>query len=508
MNTPIDDVEQLRDVAENGDFAHAWSRAEAYFRLAQALQLAGMRPETEQALWEAQLFRASMKYPEPGDRVGFRFLEPFVEGVPLQLLSDQRVVDYFQQRAEVTSRPDCRTRYADAVFSSGRKRYWQRAIKAYHDLIVELKSSDEPSHHWVVCDALRRSLQIGLAVNARDVNLRTAEAIVHRAGDYADARDYRWAIEAAESLFLDRNRRLDVQLYRNAVAVMELTQANTQNSWDLHEQATECLAQLFHVLGDAPAAAAARRRHVNVLVEEAERQSLHLLKMEFYTRARDLLANLGTDRTLLDDLTRKVEQETQAAVSKGEFKPIPVAATGPIETIRSCLIGSGVTQTLHNIALLPLFPNDVQELEAEVREARRQAPLVHSIPHLVVRQGRPAYRSEAADDWSDYIRHLGFRWHIYGLAVASVVEEGLTQGWLKGENIMRFVESGAIIPRSKHPFLQRAVDALCRMDYVTVIHLLVPHLEDTLRSCIGLLERPTSSMRGGRGPSQTIARRP
>ncbi len=307
---------------------------------------------------------------------------------------------------------------------------------------------------------------------------------------------YRWAIEAAESLFLARNGRLDFQFYRDAVTVMELAEANTQNSWDLHEQATECLAQLLHVLGDAPAATAARRSHVHVLVAEAERQSLHLLRVDFYTRARDLLADLGTDRTLLDELTRKVEQETHAVVSMGEFKPIPVEATGPIETIRSCLIGSDATRTLHNIALLPVFPNDVKELDAEVREARRQAPLAHSIPHLVVRQGRPAYRSEAADDWSDYIRHLGFRWHIYGLAVASVVEEGLTQGWLSGEHIMRFVESGEIIPRAKHPFLHRAVDALCRRDYVTVIHLLVPHLEDTLRSCTGLLGKPTSSMRG------------
>ena len=99
--------------------------------------------------------------------------------------------------------------------------------------------------------------------------------------------------------------------------------------------------------------------------------------MEFYTRARDLLANLGNDRTLLDELTQKVEQEAHAAVSKGEFKPISVTATGPIERIRSCLIGPDATQTLHNIALLPVFPNDVEELEAEVREARRQAPLVH-----------------------------------------------------------------------------------------------------------------------------------
>ncbi len=58
MNTPIDDVEQLRDVAENGEFAKAWSRAEAYTRLIQALQLAGMRPEAEQASWEAQIFQA------------------------------------------------------------------------------------------------------------------------------------------------------------------------------------------------------------------------------------------------------------------------------------------------------------------------------------------------------------------------------------------------------------------------------------------------------------------
>lgn len=475
-----------------------WSHARLLRELAAQLHAEGALGQAEEADWEARVCFLIPRLPD-WRTITVRFAAPFAgPGDPSVLpepLGDPRVVSHLLSKAQAEPNRYLRARYGDAAFSAGAKRCGLVTASAYLELEPQV-----PVDNWLVrYDALARALQVSLSVNSLPVAREAARRLVALAVASRDAGAHRWTMEACAALLLDRARRLPVDLREQARDVLVAMRDTAAADWHKYEAINGILIDVYRSLGQSEEAAAARRAAVDNLAAEGDRLSAasHVMAAHFYARARDALADLGGDDALLQRLTTRVEAETGAAVASGELKPMAFPIELPIESVRRVLEASPESARLAQIGALDVFPSDIDLVAAQAEDLQRLAPLALGIPRTLIRQGRPAYRSQSDDLSATVLRILNFNAMVYGATVCQVLHEAFEVAAVTAEGTLRFVMGGSLVPTSKEPFVRTAVDAFRKQDFLTFIHVLVPHLEDVFRHAYGLLGHPTSSMREG-----------
>ncbi|MFC2049632.1 DUF4209 domain-containing protein [Chloroflexota bacterium] len=490
-------------------YPHQW--ADKIGQAIPLLEAQGREDEKQQAVWESALCWLHVRHtPEERRRLGGRFGPMMTQAdgsqLPDPVLFTDDALDYYARRADMTSNPIHRARYCDFLWEKRHDHNF--ALKAIDAYLKCLPIYLTNSWYLGVADSLSRSIELALMLNDERKIEKTRESLMLTMDELVVVGNHpalRYCLDLIDAL-LSTKERAKVPDLQKAVGVCKkgvVFYASEEGgfTYPLARDFEERQAALWQRLDNEKERGNAQIRIGELFEKEAELKggSSNMLGAIFLQQAAQHYANIGR-RDKVEELKIKVKQRWNAAVDGGEFKRIETRVRFPIEQIAQYaqnIVNQGMDKALLTISLdLNLVP-DVKECRKRVGEQKLEFPLFGLVPRIRVQDGRQivsASDQEEIDEenaLSQYSADLGFR-RLYLGKVFEIMREQLD---LNAASFLDYLSTSPFFDKDKLDVIRIGVERYFDGDYVSAIHILVPHLEDTLRHILGRLGVSTTSLK-------------
>lgn len=490
-------------------YPHQW--ADKIGRAIPLLEAQGREDEKQQAVWECALSLLHVRdSPEERKRLGGRF-GPMMTTADGSQLPDPAVftddaLDYYTRRADETSNPIHRARYCDFLWEKRHDhKFARKAIDAYLQCL-----SIYLSNGWYhgVADAISRAMELALRLNDEREIEKTQESLMQTMDKLAVVGNHpalRYCLDLIDAL-LSTKERAKVPDLQKAIDVCKkgavfYTSEEAGFMYPLARDFEERQVALWQRLGNDKERDNAQVRIGELFEKEAELKgrSSNMLGAIFVQQAAQHYANIGR-RDKVEELKIKVKQRWEAAVDGGEFKRIETKVRFPTEQLdqyAQSIVNQGIDKALLTISLdLNLVP-DVEECRKRAAEQKIEFPLLGLLPSIRVQDGRQTVSAsdqeeiDEANALSQYSVDLGFR-RLYLGKVFEIMRERVD---LNADSFLDYLSSSPFFDKDNLDVIRVGIERYFDGDYVSAIHILVPHLEDTLRRIIGKLGVSTTSLK-------------
>ena len=506
-------VRILREFEEDTQTRYSHQRA---VRMNEAISLAeasGRETEKLHAIWERDLALLKTRgSPVERKRLGGRFgpVATCEDGsqLPDPATFTDEALDYYAQRAEETSNPIHRARYCDFLWEKRREHHFARnAIDAYLDCLTVCLAN-----RWYheAADVVSRALELALGLSdghrIKKVRERLLEAMdgLSATGDHPALR---YCLDLIGTL-LSMKRQITHKDLRKALAVCREGAnfyASQDGGFDFHLaiEFEERQASLWHRLGNDKESDNALVRVGVLLEEEAELKGRgsNMSAALFLQEAIQHYANIGRAGKV-QELKVKAKQRWKLATDRGEFKKMEATfriPTRQIDEYARKIMSQGIGKALLAVSLeLNLVP-DIEQCRKTATEQKEEFPLLGLIPRSTVRGDRRVAFASTQDeiDEARAIWLYGMHLRLSQVCVGRVFEMMRQDGTLTMDSLAGYMSSSPFFNETKLRMILVGIERYFAGDYVSAIHILVPHLEDVLRRIIGELGVATTSFAPG-----------
>lgn len=464
--------------------------------------LRGDSDNTRKCCAESILFYAHAQEPAADDP-GARYLGPMAvfEG---RAFADPDIIpdamlDYFGERVERTKNPYLRARYADLLWQRGRGHVCARESIAAHLQLVN-READEGRYH-TAADSARRALALASALGDRGLRASTVDTVTAAAEDWvkkgSDERCF--ATQIIDKILSGPRFRDQSTLKRWMRLLEEALLIATE-----HRTRREVLSQLAKVLDRNGRHDEARQRRVDIGAEwEAEAQEREprsaLAAASFRQNALKAYAQAGASEKV-EELKQMVRQGYERAAEK-EFGTIShtfeIDFTEWDERVAGWFELPATESLMHMAADFWLMPT-WEEAEKIAADLMHEAPLSQLIPMTRLDDGRPISQPRTEQEQQlDNVRRQ-YHWQLVFRRIYLTRALGLLRGrgHLNADSLVLSIQHSPVFDDEKMPMIRCGLDRYASGDFVSALHILVPHLEDCLRKFLARLGGSVTSMTG------------
>jgi len=512
MSNKIERTPELifKEFEEDTHTRYSHQRAEKIREAIPLLEAGGRETEKLQAIWEWAL--ASLRTidsPEEQKRLKSRFgpLAIWEDGsqLPDPAIFTDVALDYYARRADETSNPIHRSRYCDFLWEKRHNYIFAlRAIDAYLECLSIFLAN---GWHHEVADATSRAIELALSLNDGERIKVTREHLLQamdRLSAVGTHPALRWCLDLIDTFLamkkeassLDLQKALDV--CRKGVSFYASQSGGFM--YQLARDFEERQALLWQMLGNEEETDNARVRVGELYEKEAELKGAgsNMLAAIFLQEAAQHYANIGRSDKV-EQLKIKVKQKWQAAAHGGEFKRMETTVKLPTKRINEYvqgIVGQGIGKALLAISLdLNLVP-DIERCRKVANEQKQEFPLLGLIPRSTLRGDRQIASTgtqeeiDEANALAQYSIDLG----LTQVCLGKVFEIMRQDSGLTVDSLVSYMSASPFFDEDKLQMIRVGIERYFAADYVSAIHILVPHLEDILRRIIGKLGVSTTSL--------------
>lgn len=414
---------------------------------------------------------------------------------------DADTLDYLKRRAEETTNPAIKSRYADLLWERGAGfTYGRMAAKAYLDAAPHYYAADMILEFG---DALERALVLAakfrdkeLVKEAIDAHHRFIQRII------ADKR-FRPMLEVADSLLAQapKNKEIDLTLLADALEATIADYAqNDPGNYLIRQSFLDRLARVRAQQKDAAFGVAAKVRQAETFVEEAEEKggvAGGLLAAHWYEEALKVYLALGGHDERVAELKVLVSQANE--VGRAEYKTITTPIEIPLAPIAERLDriyrGRPTAEIFQVMTLDPQFVTSWEDALIFARQLKVQFPLQFLMSTQVMREGNIAVKTLTTDEEKiEYkaIEHFQQHYHLMAGAYLRQIFDLLRADhpdYL--DELARFFATSEIITAERVEMLRHTLRLYGMDEWVGAIHILAFQIEGILRDMIGKAGRPT-----------------
>lgn len=226
--------------------------------------------------------------------------------------------------------------------------------------------------------------------------------------------------------------------------------------------------------------------------EQRESEGNALVASVAFGEALELFERIGSERALTEAARAAVRRTREAGI--GEMVRI---STGPIhlsaehqaqiELVIQRVATAAAPDCFRLFALHPSLLVTREAAEASVAEMRRVAPLSYMMPRVILRGGgqvlAPADPAEAERLrlYQAGVRLLRLQ---DGFYLNSILERLIARDDLDPEAMLGYLTTSGHIPAESIPVIQVGIDRMWERDWVSALHILVPQLEEVMRTML------------------------
>ena len=492
-----DILRQLEDYPSPLNLNHR--RADLWRKAAFAFAERG-DPESSRRLW-AEYLVISLHAREPhGHDEGDRYLHPMMQFGSSKCPDPDSIpdvmVDHLESRLDEIANPYLKARYADFLWQRKRRHEHARAAIEAHLAIVQTEG--QGGNHREAAGSARRALS--LAFTLRDGTLIgvVVEAVTSISESWVKGDSEAFSATQIIERILGNRRFKEVPILRRWANLLKKGLQRENDRYVRKEFLTQ-LVELYRRLGRLEDA----RRYRIQIAEEWESEAREregdsaLAAASFYQDALKAYVEAS-----LPDKAEEMKLKIRASYRRAEeteFKTIshefPVDLTGFDSQIASWLTLEPA-DALRHLAACPDFIPDWDAAQRQTAELQEQGSISQLMPWVTVDDGRPVSGtlSEAERQLQNvrrtYSWYLGFTGALLSRALASFRKGGT----LSTESLVCAIEGSPVFSKDKLEIIRRGFERYVDGDYVSAIHVLVPHVEDCLRRFLGTLGGGTTSV--------------
>jgi hypothetical protein len=407
---------------------------------------------------------------------------------------DQEILEHWRERAKRAKNPMMRARYADLVWDFGKmlgdaKRDYQSALIAIESYLEAANkrfyANPIEGVKWIV-RALNISLSIGSQDGARAAagamfNLVESDANLMNIGVWIAPFDYFY--DKRDLLTAGQKAKIVSDL-ENILARVSVSNPETNefDPWGA-QAAAERLAQ--HYKGQGAKSEAERViKSYGASFEFLAKQASPMMAMAWLQPVIERLEqeNLKADAERVQNLAsengKNIASDLKTCSVKVDLDKDKVEAE--IEAIVS---GEQLHAALMRVA--DYFMPKADFARRLVEEQKKTAPLLSMITSVIVRpDGQPeAIIGSAEDDEEGRLHHQISQHMAFVQPLLRATLHRLVRKFsVSADHFVDFIFQSPIFLESRQPLIQAGMQAYLDGDFIKAIHVLVPQVEDTLRS--------------------------
>ncbi len=232
-------------------------------------------------------------------------------------------------------------------------------------------------------------------------------------------------------------------------------------------------------------------------VQEAKvRNWPEFVRAIFLNSALKVYSEVG-DSQKIEEMQRLIRESMEAAESKGEFKEITAPYEMPlqeiIEKIMPLYKGKQPQEILGLIAKDNSRFSSREDVVQSARKIRKDNPLSSILPRTIIDRGMPQEQLKEEGEIFDFevARQLDLGAQISDKVQLEIYKE-LFPEMVTAEDLKRILKNSKNIKASTMKLIEKGLDQHFEGDYVSSIHILVPQIEEILRTFLLGKGKPAS----------------
>jgi len=418
------------------------------------------------------------------------------ESPSIQLITPE-MIDYWEKRANESTNPILKARYAGLVWDFKNKITGNnpnhKICRQYINALIEIANGDFYKYEVNTFVKLKRALSLAISLNDNDLINQVKDSIINFEERHSvDTKPGLWGY-SFDLLIENKNKRVNLSEAEEQKIISELeaklsrlttfdTEGQKTNPWAA-EAAAERLANYY------------QRKHRN---EDVRRVLLEIGKAfdEIIGDATAMQATAWLDHLYklykrfnlkdADVLLLRI-RELGPKVSS-ELKPISHSFEIPREEMEkyiSQMMKGDIKKALFRIAIqyIPIK----KQVKEQIFDLSKKAPLTFLITQQVQdEKGRVVATIDSLEQDLEghVVRQISQNLSFSSVFLRAVLNELVDNKGLNKSDILAFLESTPIISKDRFEIIETGLDAYFENNYLVFIHLVIPQIEEAIRNIV------------------------
>ena len=414
---------------------------------------------------------------------------------------DAETVAHWEQRASASKNPLMKARYSDAAWDLAKVIAKSRLNHECARMAIDgyVEATDRHFYKFEIepVEWLVRALHIAQSVGDADRIMKVVDAMFAFYQVSLQPRHAGVWIFLFDNLYGERNlisTSQEAQIISDLEAMLgRLTVIGEPNEFDPHcaQAAAERLVQHYKRQGDKANVERVMKAYGGAFVTIAEKAN-PMLAMAWLQPVIERYEQEGmkNEAEELRLLQIKKSENIDSDMKHYSIK-VDVTKKDYDDLVRKLLVEGDLTTTLSNVAVY--FIPSADSARKMVRELKTVAPLMSMIPITVVdRTGRPVAKIGAVDDASEgrlfqqLARTVGF----YQPFLSYVIEAVMAEFQPSVDDLLAVLYRSPLFLESRRSILRDGLAAYLSKDHLKGIHVIVPQIEEMLRTLLVLMGIP------------------
>jgi lysyl-tRNA synthetase class 1 len=405
---------------------------------------------------------------------------------------DQETLEHWRDRAKTTKNPVMRARYADLVWDFGRelgekKRDYQCAVIAIESYLEAAKKRLYPNPiegvRWIV-----RALHIALSINSPERASSAADAIFSLVDSDQDLGHIGVWIAPFDYFYDEKGVLTPAQSARVVSDLEDILKRVTVPDPDKKEfdpfaaqAAAERLAQYYRSQGAKPEVERVVKSYGGAF-EFLSKEAAPMMAMAWLQpvieryEQENLKADAERAQNLVAEKGKNISSDLKTYSVKVELDSERVE-----EEIKSLVEGDDLDKAIMRVAAH--FVPKTAFAKQLVEEQKKGAPLLSMIKSVIVSaDGQPEAIIDPNDEEAKLHQQINQYMGFMQMLLRASLQRLFDKFSISTDNITSFIYQSPIFLESRRSLIEAGVQAYFDGDFVKALHVLVPQVEDTLRS--------------------------
>lgn len=455
-------------------------------------------PETERNIFENSSEWLAFQLVEGGNNEWGTYYGPFLIRTdntcvqPKEMINDD-VFAYWEKRIDEVSNPILKARYSGLLIEF--KHNCSGNVRNIHiQSIIDIIKGNYPKYAINGINKLQRVMQ--LAIQSKNVEIIANVKNIIPEYETKVAKDYDAGIWGRLFLLMFENIKQFTEQERSEYVSRLENRLNILINKDIAgkendrfdpfviEEAVDLLAQYYNKINDR----AKLQRVLNILYDSYNKSTIQFSAMQkqmhwnklykifdkyqFKEKATEILAELQSSSNRVLDEMSKIEMPFE--IPKKEFNEYIKGMT------------SGLKEEVLDKFIVQFIPNK-EDLKEQLLNISKASPLLALCPtQLFDYKGRPssAVGNMENDIEGNLALHISQSLHIGSVFLREVIKENFNKGNFSNETIMSFLHDCPLFEDDRYEIIGRGIDSYLSGDYLTMLHLLIPQIENAVRNIV------------------------
>lgn len=488
-------VRDIEDTAQNFKYLY-----QTLDKINTAINRAKEAKDTEgeqKLIWEHQLFSfmANTEVGKPGKDRRFYPIMTFVtkDGKTINIpeINDfkEGAIEYFKKRTYATKNIVLKARYSDFVWELKKDpAFGKIAVDSYLGLI---EGYYQKTWFFNLQDAFYRIIYLSMLNVVDDAKFRT---IKEKLFDYLDRMikdgHYRFCLKLLDAFAHIKKERTIDDAYKKALSISQQCAHHFRENQDfrLERSFLEIEEKLNSIYGYTDSSHLAKERRAQSFVDEAlfrEEKNDFLSAAIFYEDALKIYQELG-DKKKIKLYKNKLTEANKKSV-KG-FKRVSIETEIPkkeIEDITNIILTArNLNEALIRLSVFDgLLPN-YQNLVKQTEEMKTSHPLQFLVNTKVIDRGGHLINADRDPFYNILARNSMISIKFGSVLLNRIIERLIQEKGLNKDNLLLCLRNWGFIDDNNLKIIDRGIERYFAEDYISSMHILVPQLEEVIRSLL------------------------